>query len=109
MREIEHLSLSSNRRHHLFAGWYHSGSVKRVVVTLADITSTRSGCSAIGVVTVSGRALFIHAANAIFSLCAKCGRTLVQLPPSIILERGLYPVVSRDRSALTVAAVSLKT
>ena len=51
------------------------------------------------------RALFIHAVDAVFSLCAKCGRTLVQLPPSIILERGLYPVVPRDRSAVTVAAV----
>jgi len=31
----------------MFAGWYHSGSVKKVVSTLADMPTMRSGCSAI--------------------------------------------------------------
>ena len=55
-----------------------------------------------------GAVLFVfdQAANVILSLGAKYRRALVQLPPSIILERGLYPVVSWDRPALAVEALS---
>jgi len=47
----------STCRHHLFAGWYHYGSAKRVAATLADILLWGAGAVLYGVGTVRSREL----------------------------------------------------
>ena len=70
----------------------------------SGITTTGVGCSAIGVVTVSGgRYLFTQSTQYLAFVQSVDGP--YQLAPSIILERGLYPVVSQGQFALTTAAL----